>query len=206
MATNTDIAVYALYQLGGGGKSVLLERIAHKCYELDRGRFSWRLPEFRKYPDIKTVFYALDEVSRGRRFYVKKIAPRGNGGRNGERGDGQAFRLTEDGAVWINENSMRISHELKDSNGHDPATVQKEELQKLKARDPAFRKYKAEGMDADISIYEIIDFLGCSLETSKTAIRAKFSDMKAKAAAAKDADVKSFLEFAANKHSGVLKT
>jgi len=49
--TNVDIVVYVTAVLGGAEKKVYSEVIAAKCFELDPARFSWRLPDYRKWPD-----------------------------------------------------------------------------------------------------------------------------------------------------------
>jgi hypothetical protein len=42
--TNIDIALYALYDLGGHEKKVHTEEVAYRAYELAEERFGWRLP------------------------------------------------------------------------------------------------------------------------------------------------------------------
>lgn len=46
--SNIDIALFALYKLGGTAKKVHTEEIAWEAYKLAKERFSWQLAEFRK--------------------------------------------------------------------------------------------------------------------------------------------------------------
>ena len=45
--SNIDIALFALYKLGGISKTIHTEHIAWEAYQLAKQRFSWRLPEFK---------------------------------------------------------------------------------------------------------------------------------------------------------------
>jgi hypothetical protein len=58
-----DIALFALYKLGGISKKIHTEYIAWEAYQLAKERFSWRLPEFREkgFPDKTPVRFALEQ-------------------------------------------------------------------------------------------------------------------------------------------------
>lgn len=198
MSRKEDIATYALYQLGGANSAVHIEEIAHECHELSASQFAWQLPKYKHFPDIKAVYYALDAVSRGvkNKPLVRKIDDRSKGG--------QRYKLTQAGAQWIKENVSHIATELDVHESHKAQTEIKKVLQKLKKQDRAFNRYKQNGEKSELSIYEFVDFLGCSLETSPTAVRNKFADMETKAELADDADIKNFLAVAKSKFPHIL--
>ena len=198
MISNKEhIATFVLYQLGGAKNAIHLEDIASKCHEIAPARFSWQLEKYRKYPDIKAVFYALDATSRtSGGDLVRKIENRRTGG--------QRYRLTQAGAQWIKQNGHRIATELKISNENKPEQEIQQALRELKKRDRAFKKYKKDGEKSELSIYELIDFLGCSLETSPTAVRKKFTEMQTQAEMANDAEIEGFLRVARTKFSDLL--
>jgi len=64
--SNMDIALFALYKLGGISKKVHTEYIAWEAYKLAKERFSWRLPEFREkgFPDKTPVRFALEQAKK----------------------------------------------------------------------------------------------------------------------------------------------
>ncbi len=194
MSRKEDIVTYALYQLGGAKGAVHIEEIANKCYELAKSQFSWQLKKYQHYPDIKAVYYALDGVSRGcENKLVRKIADRSKGG--------QRYQLTQVGAQWIKKNKDHLAAELSVPHSENAQYEVQQSLRELKKRDPAFKRYKHNGEKIDLSIYEFIDFLGCSLETSPTAVRKKFADMETKAELVDDVEIKSFLAVAKTKFS-----
>ena len=60
--SNIDIAVYALYLLGGWRDRIHTEDIALKCFELAPSKFSWvKYPE---YPDNNTAYLSLGDAKK----------------------------------------------------------------------------------------------------------------------------------------------
>ncbi|MGR3914169.1 MAG: hypothetical protein OD918_06535 [Gammaproteobacteria bacterium] len=199
MSRKEDIATYVLYQLGGANGVVHIEEIAKKCHELAQPQFSWQLEKYKDYPDIKIVYYALDFVSRDKGGKLaRKISDRSKGG--------QRYQLTQAGAQWIKKNGGRLAAQLGVSGGDqtNAAREVQESLRSLKARDNAFKRYKKDGENIELSIYELIDFLGCPLETSPTVVRKKFAEMQMKAESAEDAEIDGFLAVAESKFSRLL--
>ena len=193
-----DIAVFALYQLGGAANAVHIEDIAYECLQLAKAQFSWQLEKYQEFPDIKAVYYALDAVSRDKPVqFVRKSADRSKGG--------QYYQLTPLGAKWIKENRARLAAHTntEGQSGEQNKDVQKN-LAQSKRQNEAFVRFVKKGATSTFSIYELIDFLGCSLDTSPTAVRKKFDDMQTKANLVGDADVKSFLDVAKQKFPDVL--
>lgn len=182
--SNVDIAVFALYLLGGVGRKVHLEEIAVKCHEMAAGRFAFELQKYKHYPDNRAVFYALADARKEE--YGALVEGFGSRAKGGEK-----FQITERGVKWVKANEDRIARALKiRSLTESKRTV--ERIRRTVKDDVVFRKYRSDGVER-LSVYDFADFLGCSLETSHSAVRKKFADMKAKAALADDAEIFAFL-------------
>ena len=194
--TKMEIAVFALYHLGGVDRKVHLERIAYKCYEVARGEFAWELDEFKEFPDLKAVYYALDEACKKRRGELIKRddGTRGKGGKK--------FRITSSGVEWVKANEKRIAAALRLET--DAARQKVEVVLKRIKGDTAFQKFRQDGAEA-LSVYDLADFLGASFETSGTALRAKFREMNARAELVDDTDITAFLRACESKFPNLLR-
>ena len=62
--TNSEIAVYALYKLGGAEHKIHTEKVAELCYRLAGAQFSWRLKEFSLFPDKDIARIALYDAAK----------------------------------------------------------------------------------------------------------------------------------------------
>ncbi|MEO0010166.1 MAG: hypothetical protein ABIK51_06585, partial [candidate division WOR-3 bacterium] len=60
--SDIDIAVYALYILGGWHSRIHTEDIALKCFELAKSKFSW--VKYPQYPDPTPARYALEAAKK----------------------------------------------------------------------------------------------------------------------------------------------
>ncbi len=199
MSRKEDIVTYALYQLGGANGAVHIEEIAAECHKMAQSQFSWQLEKYRDFPDLKAVYYALDCVSRAKGgSLVQKILDRSKGG--------QRFQLTQAGVQWIKKNHENLANEFNvPENERKKALNEVQDfLRALKEQDSAFKRYKKDGENIKLSIYELIDFLGCPLETSPTMVRKKFEEMQVKAKSADDAEIEKFLAVAETKFPQIL--
>lgn len=182
--SNVDIAVFALYLLGGVGRKVHLEEIAVKCHEMAAGRFAFELQKYKHYPDKRTVFYALADARKEKSgVLVEGFGSRAAGG--------EKFQITERGVKWMKQNEGRIAPELNVASSIAPKQEVHRILRAVKG-EAAFKKFRTGGV-ADLSVYDLTDFLGCSFETSPSAVRQKFAEMKAKADLVDDAEISAFL-------------
>ena len=69
----------------------------------------------------------------------------------------------------------------------------------------AFKQFQA-GEMSEISVYGLADFLGCSFETSPSAVRKKFGEMKTKVALVEDAEISAFLHACEGRFAKLLHT
>ena len=185
--SNVDIAVFALYQLGGVNRKVHLEEVARECHRLAPKRFGWELPEFQAFPDKKAAYYALKDAEKPKLgALVERL-----GTRDVVKG-GQKFWLTEQGAKWVKRNVDRVANGLKTKPSATPLQKAEETLRAVKG-ERAFVRFQAEGGVGGLSVYDLANFLGSMYETSPSAVRKKFADMKTKAELTDDAEISEFL-------------
>ena len=173
---NEDIAVFALYQLGGVGRKVHSEEVADECYRLAPKRFGWKLPKFKDYgPDKQTVFYAIDgarDYNKTGLCLLKSFGTKATGGAK--------CQLTTQGVKWMEGNGQRIAAALNAKSAVAPKDQLRDIIRTVK-NDQAFRRFVDDGGVDSLSVYDLVDFLGSSYETSPTLIRRKFAEMKEKA-------------------------
>ena len=96
--TNIDIAVYALYRLGGLERRVHTEEVAKGCYDLAPERFSWEL-----YPE-----YPAREPGRSSLFDARK--PKNGALVTGDQVKG--WMLTPEGVECLRASRARIERSL----------------------------------------------------------------------------------------------
>lgn len=179
---NADIAMFALCQLGGVSRKVHLEEVAHECHRLAPRRFGWEMPQFRVHgPDKRAGYYALADAKKS--GLVKSAGARNVGG--------MKFQATSKGIQWLEKNGQRIADALNSKAAVSPKDQLRDIFRTIK-NDQAFRRFVAEGVGG-LSVYDLVDFLGSSYETSPTRIRRKFAEMKEKAELTEDAEVIEFM-------------
>lgn len=180
---NEDIAVFALYSLGGISRKVHLEEVAKECHRLAPDRFGWEMRQFKDFgPDKRAGYYALADAKK--RQLVRSTGTRSNGG--------EKFEITSKGVKWIERNGQQIANALNSKRAINPKKQMREILKNIK-NDQAFQRFIADGSVDKLSIYDLVDFLGSSYETSPTRIRKKFAEMKEKAELTEDPQIIAFI-------------
>jgi hypothetical protein len=194
--TNVDVVVYAVAILGGAESRVFSEHVAAKCFELDPARFSWRLPEYRAWPDKYVVKTALEDAKKDEYgflvFGTYNLDPAKDG-----------WRLTPNGAAWIRENTERLELQFKT---RLPATTTKPQRRILDdvRKDPLFRQFPRNRKLADVSPYVFTDMLNCSPDASADVIAMKFRRLLSPAQLAGDKDMIEFLTACAERFSELM--
>lgn len=199
--SNLDVALYALYKLGGATKKIHTEFIAWEAYKLSEERFSWTLSEFRKlgFPDKTTARYALESAKKEK--LVKGRAGRDKGGSQSE-----GWQFTPLGVEWFTKNEQRISEGLKQEK---PISLelpkhQAERFIKKINSEKIFKLYKDKMSVEEASIYDFTDMLNCSPDASKDVIRQKFDLLKNTALSINDQEIRLFLEKCEDKFKEML--
>lgn len=111
---NWEIAVYALFSLGGAQKSVHTEDVALRCYEFAPSSFSWI--KHSTLPDKEVARSSLVDARKAK--YGSLVTGRTGRYKGQYKTRGMApeldgWMLTEGGAIWITENQERIEKLLQ---------------------------------------------------------------------------------------------
>ncbi len=197
-----DVALYALYKLGGVSKKIHTERIAWEAYQLSKKKFSWCLPEFIKqgFPDKLTVLIALEtahKVKHGRLVI-------GRAGRDAA-GKLDGWHFTPQGVKWIQENEKRILAGLKQSETA-PAIDERDRgrfIKKLK-KDPLFELYEQRESLSEATQYMFTDMLVCAPDASSDIIKQKFEQLENNATLVNDKKILDFLRACKDKFTDLM--
>jgi len=202
--TNVEIALYALYKLGGAIKKVHTEYIAWEAYQLAPEKFSWRLPEFKKrgFPDKTPVRYALEASIKNSDGALVEGRAGGDAG-----GETEGWILTFKGVEWIKKNRERIIQALekdhsRENLGSIPIHPREASrfLKKIK-EDPAFLHFVNDGDLDKVTSYMLTDMLDCTPDASKEIISKKFERLMSTAGLVEDKYIIKFLEQCGQKFS-----
>ncbi len=192
--SNMDIALYALYLLGGWQNRIHTEDIALKCFELAPSKFSW--VKYHQYPDPSPARFALEEAknSRDRALII--------GGSERKKGKGvfTGWRLSENGVSWIKQNKDRIEAALTGTKLPQNRLIEDRRLKTL-INSKAFSKYLAEGEKAKISHAEFAESLVCTINTKSDIMSERIEQLYAAADLLNQEKVKQYLDFY-RKHFG----
>lgn len=171
-----------------------------ECFKLAKEKFSWRLPEYKDYPDKAPVRFALEQAKKKEndRLVI------GKAGGDFASGDREGWQLTPEGVNWIKKNEERITNELKIER---PKIIEREAsrfIKKIKS-DSAFKNFIADDYSLiNVSKYNFIDLLNCPPDVPLEIIQSKFFDIKTLSALVNDKDISFFLEMCENKFKDIL--
>lgn len=177
--TNIDIAIYALYRLGGTERWVHTENVARECYILAPDRFSWEL-----YPE-----YPAREPGRSALFDARKP-------KHGALVDGnkvKGWKLTPTGIDRIA--ALQKSLEKLDAGAIEEVS----ERQNVQAyfreleTHSAFQRYLSEKSCDTVKPYEFTDFLKCTLDSGPEVIKDRIETTRTRAHEAGKSAILDFL-------------
>lgn len=198
--SNIDVALFALYKLGGISRKVHTEHIAWEAYQIAKERFSWRLPEFRdRFPDKSPVRFALEQAKK--KEHGKIVTGKAGGDIN--RPELEGWRFTPEGAEWIRKNERRIAKALKQKTPDLRKLEAEKFVRKLKA-DACFKLFQERGALDEVSFYMFTDMLGCSPDATKDIIKQKFDRLLTTAKLVNDSEIIKFLGVCSSTFSALL--
>jgi hypothetical protein len=190
--TNVDIAIYALYRLGGAERPIHTEKVAHECHELAPDRFSWEL-----YPQ-----YPAREPGRSALFDARK--PKYGALVSGSKVEG--WRLTPAGIDRIRvlqpELEKLAAGDVEDVSDRQKVQAYFRELE----THPAFQRYLSEKSCEGIKPYEFTDFLRCTLDSGPEIIKDRIETTRTRAHEAGRSAVLDFLAACEERFAGFVKT
>jgi len=193
-----DVALYALYLLGGWQKRVHTEDVALRCHQLAPSRFSWvKYPE---YPDLAPARFALEAAKKPKFGALVK----GESERKRTSKNAGGWRLTENGIRWIEANKSRIEQCLGE---RIPPADRLPEDRRLKEllRATAFEKFERYGEKAEISHAEFAESLICTVNTKAEVLNERLKQLYCTAEELKREEVKKFVNFCQKKFASLLR-
>jgi len=192
-----DIAVYALYLLGGWQKRIHTEDIALKCFELAPSKFSW--VKYTSYPDIAPARFALEAAKKPKYGALVK----GESERKRTVKSVGGWLLTAEGIKWIKEHKSRIEKYL---GKYKPTGDRLEADRKLKEllRSVAFKKFREHGEKAEISHAEFAESLVCTVNARTEVLNARLDRLYSIAEELGKEEVKMYVNFCRKKFAFLL--
>ncbi len=177
--TNSDVFLWALYDLGGGAEFIDVESAFIKAFELAPLRLSWRTRA--DLPDLKKCSKALrDAEGREPRLLVKKGA--------------EQRRLTVEGQRWIEQNFDRLAEALcGDRPVRAPGTRVPSRLVSQALQTPVFTTW-AETGTITVEKWRVAEMLRCSPDSSSVVFRERLETLRGSAYAAGRLDALKFLD------------
>lgn len=171
--TNVEIALYALYLLGGTKKKVFTEDIAKKSFELAQTAFCWR--RYPEYPDIEPARKALMDARNQRHL----ISGRAGEATSLKSSDGWIF--SPEGILWLEKNKTHIINSIGKK---EQSTNRIELFRKLNDLESsiAYKKFLKDNTCSGIKLYEFTDFLNVNLDTPSSIIRDRIDTIRVIAA------------------------
>ncbi|MHA7629201.1 hypothetical protein [Corallococcus sp. M7] len=191
--TNVDLVVYALGLLDGARHPIHSEEIAAKAFELAPDRFCWRLPKYRHYPDKYIAKTALEDAKKRALGHLVAgsyaVDPRKDG-----------WRLTTEGARWLQANAQWLQDELRDHETSEQAPrhiLPKQDLERFRRQiypHPLFSSFRGTAHVSEEDWYQLADLLHIRPDASQEVVRTRFDKLRSLAELTSDADVIQFLE------------
>ena len=196
--SDKDVALYALYLLGGWEKRVHTEDIALKCYELAPSKFSWvKYPE---YPDPAPARFALEAAKKEK--YGQLVKGESERKRTLESIGG--WMLTANGVHWIRANVSRIEQYLGKQRPVGDRLSRDRKLKEL-LRSRAFRKFMDQGEQAQISHTEFVESLVCTVNTRPEVLDDRLEKLYSVAEELRREDAKDYVNFCRKRFVSLLE-
>jgi len=191
--TNVDVAVYALYLLGGTQRRVHTEEIALKAHELSPRQFSWHTRH--DLPDAETARMALSDAQKRR--YGAFVSMEGPSQRQG------MWMLTERGLAWLDRNEARLRQLLTHPETMPARDYESTQLSAV-IKHPAFLDFRKTGSCRAIEDYQFAESLRCTVNTAPNVLRARFQEVRTLAAKSSREDVLRYLDACESKFPEML--
>jgi hypothetical protein len=181
---NGHIVAYAISSLGGASKKIPTEEIAAKCYEICPERFSWTLPQYKRWPDISVALLAIKTAKE-----TKLVFGRQN--RRFPKLDG--WQLTKEGILWLKENEEDLLKQLIIKlNGPSPQRDVTAAIRQVRTSQ-AFKRFDKDGNLENVDEYAFRDMLKTRPDTPEEVLSERFTRIMAQIEASDQERLKRFL-------------
>jgi hypothetical protein len=201
--SNVDVAVYALFRLGGSERKVHTEEIAYEAYLMAKERFGWKLERFRKMglPDKEPVRSALMDAAKEK--YGSLVEGRSGADAKGKETDG--WRLTPAGAAWLRAHKDRIECGLGQVRPQT-RTVDSARFRRQMISQSLFQKFAEKGNIDGESQYALTDMLNTSPDSPRDVVFVKFQRLRSTAELVGDSEILRFLDACISAFPHLLQT
>jgi len=183
--TNSDVFLWALYELGGSDRFVDVEDAFIRAFELAPLRLSWRTrPDL---PDLKKCSKALRDAEGSEPRLLVKQGP-------------EMRRLTGDGQKWIEDNFDRLAESLGDRRTvQAPRTRTPSRLVAQALQSDVFQMWQESG-SVTAEKWRVAQMLRCSPDSSRGVWLERLEGLRAAAYSAGRLDALTFLDALAQAH------
>jgi len=191
--TNWEIAVYALYVLGGVSHKIHTEDVALQCYGLAPDAFSWI--RHSEYPDKEVTRSSLVDARKDKYgSLVKGRSGRGKGQTNKTSSHAMpdGWQLTQNGIDWIKENNDRLVAQLEVRIDKSTRQETLKHLNRIK-KHKLFLDFIQMGESFVPDIGELADMLRCRVDASDRVWSTRFMTFKNEAKLVDQQEILKFL-------------
>lgn len=183
--TNSDVFLWALFELGGSDKFVDVENAFIRAFELAPLRLSWRTRS--DLPDLKKCSKALRDAEGSEPKLLVKQGP-------------EMRRLTVEGQKWIEDHFDRLAESLGDSRVvQAPRTRTPSRLVAQALQSEVFQQWHESGSTA-AEKWRVAQMLRCSPDSSRVVWLERLEGLRAAAYSAGRLDALRFLDALAHEH------
>ena len=198
--SNQEMAVYALYLLGGATKKCHTEDIAIKCFELWPSVFSWA--KYPQHPDKEVVRHGLTDARRekyGNLIDGRAGQARGHSNKTGREPASDGWILTDVGVKWIEENESRFKSAGNITKDHRLRSLRF--LKKVRGHQ-VFALYDDSPERYYPSIGDLADLLRCRVDADEGIWKDRFERIRKHAVATGQEEFLGFVEKSMNAYQG----
>ena len=183
---NDEIAIYALYILGGINKRIHTEDITLKCFKLAPSKFSWT--KYPKYPDLQPVRFALEKAKKSKKGDLVE------GESDNKKNKIGGWRLTTSGIAWIKNNKVRIESFLGQKKPLGDRLLS-DRMIKAVFQSEAFKKFQNDKEKAEITRAEFVESLICTVNTNKIILNERLNQLLNTAIQLNRNEIKEYIDF-----------
>lgn len=177
--TNSDLFLWALYELGGDGDFIHVETVFFRAFELAPQRLSWKTRE--DLPDLKKCSKGLRDAEARKPALLVKNGP-------------ELRKLSAEGQQWIEGNFARLAHNLDpEKMVRVPRHPKPSRLVSKACKSSVFAAWTADGTTPDEK-WEVADFFGCAPDSSRQVWGRRIEEMRSAAYSAGRPDLLDLLD------------
>ena len=195
--SDIDIALYALYLLGGWQKRVHTEDVALRCFRLAPTKFS--LAKYPRYPDLTPARHALEDAKKAK--YGRLV--KGASERMRSAGKTSGWMFTPEGMTWLEAHRDRIERVLgkgRPTGDRLPAERRIRDLRNSRA----FAEFLSDRKNADVSHAEFAESLVCTVNSPASVLNERLDQLATIAEQLHESDVAAYVDFCRHKFADLL--